>query len=66
MSAWLSSTLWTMSTQLHKASWPVRPSGKCDVTLKDTCGMVFVREVVNSPRMRTVLYDSLLQFAIVR
>ncbi len=47
-----------MSTQLQKASSPgmrpVRPLGRCEVTLKETCGVEFVREVVNSPRMRTV------------
>lgn len=44
--------------QLQKASSPgirsVRPLEKCEVTLKETCGVVFVREVVKSPRMRTV------------
>lgn len=47
-----------MSTQLQRASspgiTPVRPLEKCEVILKETCGVVIVGEVVKSPRMRTV------------
>lgn len=58
-----------MLTQLQNASSPgsrpVRLLGRCEVTLKETCGVVFVREVLNTPRMRTLQYDSLLWFVCV-
>jgi hypothetical protein len=44
----------------------VRPLGRCEVTLKEICGVVYVREVVKSPRIMTVHQDSLLWLICVR